>query len=341
MKPSHLADLLKRYLQDSTIEGETWTVDQWYEARDMPRPTPPTPAEQAAAKARAWQRIQARTRPRPVAWRRPAVRWAAAALLVLGLSLAWLGVPHRPAAGLARHPTATTAEQLTVTAEAGGWQRSTNQTGHALLLALADGSTVTLQPGSWLRYPARFAPGHERVVELSGEAFFAVFHDARRRFRVLTPQLETTVLGTSFTVRAVPGQAEATVEVRTGAVRVCPSTASPAVGAAVVVRPNQQVVYSVAAPVLRPVLVAEPALLRPQPLSFEERPVAEVLASLEAGYGVPIRYTGAALAGCTVSLAFGTENLFEKLDLLCKTLGATYERTDEAIIFRSRGCQSE
>ena len=343
MKPSYLADLLTRYLDHDTTEGESWTVDQWYEARDMPRPMPPTPAEQAAAQARAWQRIQARTRPRPAAWQRPAVRWAAAALLVLGLSLSWLGAEHRPDAGLAVRltTTTTTAEQLTVTAEASGWQRSTNQTGRALPQALADGSTVTLQPGSWLRYPARFASGRERVVELRGEAFFAVFHDASRRFRVLTPQLETTVLGTSFTVRAVAGQAEATVEVQTGAVSVRPRTPSPAAVAAVVVRPNQQVVYSLAAPVLRPVLVAQPALLRPQPLSFEERPVAEVLASLQAGYGVPIRYDGAALAGCTVSLAFGTENLFEKLDLLCKTLGATYERTDNAIIFRSRGCQSE
>ena len=341
MKPSYLANLLNRYLQETATEGEIWTVDQWYEARDMPRPVPPTPAELAATKARAWRRIQARTQ--PAAWQRPAVRWAAAALLVLGLSLGWLGGQYRPAAGLAKGPTTTTG-QLTLTTEAGGWQRSTNQTGHTLPLALTDGSTVTLHPGSWLRYPARFASGHERVVELRGEAFFAVFHDASRRFRVLTPQLETTVLGTSFTVRAVPGQAEATVEVRTGAVRVSPRTTSAAAAAAVVavvVRPNQQVVYSLAAPVLRPVLVAEPALLRPQPLRFEERPVAEVLASLQAGYGVPIRYDGAALAGCTVSLTFGTENLFGKLDLLCKALGANYECTDDTIIFRSRGCQSE
>lgn len=337
MKPSYLANLLKRYLRDDTTASETWTVDQWYEARDMPRPQAPTPAEQAAAKARAWQRIQGRTRTQPAVWQRPAVRWAAAASVVLGLSLGWLGIEHRPAAGLAT--VATRPGQLTITAEAGGWCTSTNQTTNALPLALSDGSTVTLQPGGSLRYPAPFAAGHERVVELRGEAFFAVFHDAGRRFRVLTPQLETTVLGTSFWVRAMPGQA--TVEVRTGAVRVRPRTAAPAGLKAVVLRPNQQVVYSAAAPMLRPVLVAVPALLHPQPLHFEERPVAEVLASLQAGYGVPIRYDGAALAGCTVSLSFSSEDLFGKLDLLCKTLGASYERTDDSVIFRSSGCLSE
>ncbi|MDQ2794914.1 MAG: DUF4974 domain-containing protein, partial [Bacteroidota bacterium] len=108
-----------------------------------------------------------------------------------------------------------------------------------------------------------------------------------------------------------------------------------------VLRPNQEVTYQPAAPALRPVLVAQPMLLAPQPLRFEARPVAEVLRSLEAGYGVPIRYDGAALAGCTVTLNFGTETLFEKLDILSRVLGATYERTDEAIVFHSSGCQNE
>ena len=342
MKPSYLATLLTRYLHDDCSEGEAWTVDQWYEARDMPRPSAaaPTPAEQAATKARAWQQIQARTRPQPVAWRTPARRWAAAAVLLLGLSLGWLGTRRSPAK-LATGPSPF-AQHLTVATETNGWRVGTNATGRPQSLALADGSTVTLRPGGRLRYPARFAPGQERVVELRGEAFFQVFHDASRPFRVLTDKLETVVLGTSFTVRAEPGQPEATVQVRTGRVRVRPRPGQPAApDAAVVLRPNQEVVYSPAMPTLHPVLVAHPALLQPEPLSFDERPVAEVLGSLQAGYGVPIRYDGAALVGCTVSLAFGTENLFEKLDLLCKTLGATYERTDNAIIFRSRGCLSE
>ena len=340
MKHSYFANLLKRYLHDDCTAGEVWTVEQWYEARDMPRPPAATPTEQVARKARAWQQIQARTRPQPTRWRAPTVRWAAGILLVLGLGLSWWGFQRRPVGLAAVDPAA--AQQLTVALEGGGWLVGTNATASALPLALADGSRVTLQPGSSLRYPARFGPGQQRVVELQGEAFFAVFHDASRPFRVLTDKLETTVLGTSFTVRAVAGQPEATVAVRTGRVRVQPRSNQPAApAAAVVLRPNQRVVYAPAAPTLRPVLVTEPALLHAQPLVFNERPVTEVLGTLQAGYGVPIRYDGAALAGCTVSLAFGTETLFEKLDLLCRTLGASYERTDEAIIFRSRGCQSE
>ena len=347
MKHAYFADLLKRYLADEATEGEAWTVDQWYEARDIPRPDL-SPAEQGVVKARSWEQISRRTRPRlpaPPPRTRPAVRWAAAAavLLSLGLGVVHQGLFTLPPADTAALPVPAlpAAGRLVIALEAGGSLTARNPERHPLPLALADGSTVTLHPGARLRYPARFG-GAQRVVQLEGEAFFEVFHDARHPFRVLTDKLETTVLGTSFRVRAVPGAAAATVQVRTGRVRVQARPGQPAAAEpGVTLRPNQQVVYAPTAPALRAMLVAQPALLQPQPRRFEERPVAEVLASLQAGYGVPIRYDGAALAGCTVSLTFGPQDLFGKLDLLCKTLGATYERTDEAIIFRSHGCLSE
>ena len=79
-----------------------------------------------------------------------------------------------------------------------------------------------------------------------GEAFFEVCHDARHPFSVLTDQVVSTVLGTSCRVRAVAGQPNVRVEVRTGAVRVSPRTnaAGAPAAASMVVRPNQQAVYS-------------------------------------------------------------------------------------------------
>ena len=342
MKPSYFAKLLKRYLHDECTTGEAWTVDQWYEARDMPRPPALTPAEQAADKARNWQQLHARIQaaPRPLQWPAPALRWAAAATMVLGVGMAtlWPKDSRRPLADrAAAHGRAVEIR------ESRGWLTCTNASARPTSLALADGSTLTLAPGSRLRYPKRFG-GPERLVRLEGEAFFQVFHDEKHPFRVLTTQLETLVLGTSFTVRAYPDQPNATVLVRTGRVQVRPvvsnATVSGTNSAGLVLLPNQQAVYAPARQEMRRMLADQPALLQPQTLAFAERPVAEVLTSLQAGYGVPIRYNGAALAACTVSLAFTTETLYEKLDLLCKILDASYERTDQAIIFRSRGCQS-
>lgn len=72
-------------------------------------------------------------------------------------------------------------------------------------LTLPDGTTVSLNSESVLRYPETFA-GESRQVELSGEAFFQVTKDAAKRFVVTTPHREQIeVLGTSFNVEAFDG----------------------------------------------------------------------------------------------------------------------------------------
>jgi ferric-dicitrate binding protein FerR (iron transport regulator) len=68
-------------------------------------------------------------------------------------------------------------------------------------LILGDGSKVLLNVASTLKYPEIFT-GAERVVELSGEAYFEVKPDAAKPFRVLIKDAEVDVLGTNFNVRA-------------------------------------------------------------------------------------------------------------------------------------------
>jgi transmembrane sensor len=65
-----------------------------------------------------------------------------------------------------------------------------------------------------------------------------------------------------------------------------------------------------------------------------------VFAALEKAYGVPIHYDQQRLAGCTVSITFYDEPLFEKLGLLCKSLGAYYTLADTQITIHSTGCQA-
>ena len=64
-------------------------------------------------------------------------------------------------------------------------------------LQLPDGSTVQLGPGSKLIYPSEFE-GHEREVQLEGQAFFDVHKDARHPFVVKTKDMKVTALGTAF-----------------------------------------------------------------------------------------------------------------------------------------------
>jgi ferric-dicitrate binding protein FerR (iron transport regulator) len=84
---------------------------------------------------------------------------------------------------------------------------------------LADGSKVWLNAASTLKYPTRFA-GAERLVELSGEAFFEVAASAEHPFRVLIRNAEVEVLGTGFNVKAYDDEPISRTTLIEGAVRV-------------------------------------------------------------------------------------------------------------------------
>lgn len=70
-------------------------------------------------------------------------------------------------------------------------------------IVLCDGTRITVNSGSKIRYPYAFGK-NERRVELEGEAYFDVAKDASRPFIVRSPDTEVKVLGTHFNFSAYP-----------------------------------------------------------------------------------------------------------------------------------------
>ena len=68
-------------------------------------------------------------------------------------------------------------------------------------LQLADGSKVWLNAASSLKYPTAFT-GKERTVELTGEGYFEVAHNAAMPFRVKASEVNVQVLGTHFNINS-------------------------------------------------------------------------------------------------------------------------------------------
>jgi len=86
-------------------------------------------------------------------------------------------------------------------------------------LSLADGSKVWLNAESSLRYPTAFT-GNERKVEITGEAYFEVAHNAAMPFIVQKGDVEIKVLGTHFNVNAYDDERSLKVTLLEGAVKV-------------------------------------------------------------------------------------------------------------------------
>jgi hypothetical protein len=68
-------------------------------------------------------------------------------------------------------------------------------------IILPDGSKVWLNAASSIRYPTFFSDS-ERRVELTGEAYFEIAHNAKKPFKVTFNGLEVKVLGTHFNINS-------------------------------------------------------------------------------------------------------------------------------------------
>ena len=118
----------------------------------------------------------------------------------------------------------------------------TTQVGQRASYVLPDGSRVSLNTGSSITFPERY---HETVrsIQLDGEAFFEVVEDKDHPFIVASGGIKTSVLGTSFNVRAYQEQ-NIEVTVATGKVQVeSLFKLHSGENEVVLLTPNQQAIY--------------------------------------------------------------------------------------------------
>ena len=222
-----------------------------------------------------------------------------------------------------------------------------NQVNHSkigMLIKLADGSSVILEPGSSLSYPTYFK-GKERSVSLKGEAFFEVHKDATHPFFVNTNDLVTRVVGTSFTIKAYNNSSK--VIVNTGKVWVSKKDHTGDIkqkAKLIYLVPNQQLTYNKAHESLVKNTLAKPLMLSPnvskELFTFNDTPLNKVIASIERAYNVNIVYNEKQMGGCPLTASLADEHLLEKLDLICKALNASYYINEGQIVLQGKGCNT-
>ncbi|KAA0993310.1 FecR family protein [Dyadobacter aurulentus] len=86
-------------------------------------------------------------------------------------------------------------------------------------VTLHDGSKVWLNASSSIRFPTVFAENN-RIVEISGEAYFEVAKDKNRPFSVRFGTSEVEVLGTSFNIMAYQDEAASKTTLVEGSVKL-------------------------------------------------------------------------------------------------------------------------
>ena len=256
----------------------------------------------------------------PIQWK----QWAAAAsiLIILGLGYWWNRDVASKTDTIYVELTSKTSKPI---------KEVVNITKNKLVISLPDSSKVILEPNSRLSYNTSFE-GESREVYLSGEAFFEVKKNPKKPFLVYANALVTKVLGTSFSVKAYLNDKQVTVKVKTGKVSVYQNqlnkTKDPEING-VVLTPNQQGIFEKEVEKLTRTLVEKPTILISNQelaqFSFRDTPVEQIFVALEKAYGVDIIYDKELLTDCHLTTSLTNETLFDKLNIICGGIEATYK----------------
>ena len=193
----------------------------------------------------------------------------------------------------------------------------------AMHVAMPDGTDVWLSPGTTLSYDDTFRIDG-RNVELDGEAYFDVTHDAGQPFVVTAPAFRVRVLGTVFNVRSFSGEPVAEATLAEGSVAL-----QHAGGRNLIcLHPGQQAVYDAEAELLEvnEVPVGDLLLIRYGVVTLDNATLPEIVARIERTYGVSLRIGAQQIPGERYNFSFQKDASVEDVvELLQFVSGCRFE----------------
>lgn len=201
---------------------------------------------------------------------------------------------------------------------------------------LPDGSTGHLNSGSRLKYPVQF--NGERKVELSGEAFFDVVHNAEIPFHVNTKNLDIKVMGTTFNVIANENENTEEIILQTGRVDISSKSGKKLT----VMKPNELFSLDIAKRsfVKNKVEASQYTSWKEGKLVFRNENMQQVARRLSRWYNAEVTVDDRLLEDYTFHATFLDEPLDEVLKLLSITTPLSYQeekrKSDAEGVFQKR-----
>jgi len=196
----------------------------------------------------------------------------------------------------------------------------TYQTGmQAKNYQLPDGTHINLLPHSTVTYRQT---DHQRVLSLTGTAWFDVAADAGKPFTIQTRHILTQVLGTSLAIEAPPEKETITVSLHSGSVQVKDRETVTRL------LPNQQLAIALnnrQRPVVKSVNVAQQLQWLGQDTLLSNSSYQQVAVFLKAKFGTDLVIEEEALRYETIHTPLkATETLPQILDNLSQLTGSSY-----------------
>jgi transmembrane sensor len=333
--------LLEKYLKHQCTPTEKKIIDQWYEALGT---TVNTEEGNNELETKLWRTIDRNinfSAESPVKQLVPQTRNMRQYILVGIAATITLVV----VSGIFLFSSKTTEDPIAIvrSVETGSGVMAIKNSDNNVVkpVRLKDGSLVILQPKSEIQFNQNFG-SDQRDVKLIGEAFFEIAKDASHPFLVHTEGLVTKVLGTSFNIKANPGDKNIVVDVKTGKVAVYREN-NKVSKEEYHLTPNQQAIYFRSTGKILQKLQEDPQIIISEKeineMKFDDTPVVDVFVAIEKAYGVDLVYDEDIFQSCFITTRMTSEGLYEKLQIICTALGATYEIDDTKVLLHGKGCE--
>ena len=203
-------------------------------------------------------------------------------------------------------------------------------------LVLPDGSEVTLNINSKIKYPTTFDK-KERKVFIEGEAFFDVTRNPDAPFKITTPEAVIEVLGTSFNVSAYDTNEEVEVVVTEGTVALS-SIVNPE--NRIILESGVKGIYNHSNNYLVKKTNSDINFMawKTGKIIFENDSLSKVLNTIGKIYSKHIILENKDLGKCTLTVTFEKQSLESVLNVIESTLNVELEQEDEAITVSGDGC---
>ncbi|WP_183578408.1 FecR family protein [Mucilaginibacter sp. X5P1] len=166
------------------------------------------------------------------------------------------------------------------------YNTATTPKGGQYQFILSDGTKVWLNSASSIKYPVNFI-GNERRVELTGEAYFEVAHNAAKPFRVVSSGQTVEVLGTHFNINAYADESAVKTTLLQGSVKVSSADGSS------VIKPGEQAQFNNGKiNVVSGVDLDAAVAWKNGLFYFEDSNIQEVMRQFARWYDVDVKYEG-------------------------------------------------
>lgn len=191
---------------------------------------------------------------------------------------------------------------------------------------LTDGSIVWLNENSSLTF-GNPSNKSERRAKLTGEAFFEVAENPNKPFIIETADTKVEVLGTSFNVRALGGEAFTEVQVKTGKV----SFQNVLNEEELILTANDKGIFQHSSKkMIKEKDQSLNALAwQSRTLSFQNTPLKKVLSDLERYYKINLELSDVDLYGCNYTSPFTNTQLTVVLESISTAFGMELEKVNE------------